>query len=123
MRRIFFPSASFECTQSLYYSIRFFFSSLFYLMCFNLYIKNVNARAEAGMKFDRWRSDKYGDNVTRTSSNTVFTRAHTHNMGIPGLLWEHFFHRNHPSRLKYPTRCSFMFFFAVLSTSEDHIEQ
>lgn len=93
MRRIFYPSAHFFFLSSLhlnapnhYYSIRFFFSSLFYLMCFNLYIKNVNARAEAG----KWNViDGEATNMATMllePRRTQFLR--THDLGIPDLVWE-----------------------------------
>lgn len=131
MRRFFFSCNSNFFLSSLhlnapnhYYSIRFFFWSLFYFMCFNLYIKNVNVRGSSKGWNEIWSMAK-GQIWRQCYMNLVehgfHALAHTH-LSIPGPLWEHFFHRNHSSRLKYRTRS----YFTTLTTSVvycDHIEK
>lgn len=110
----FFQTSNSNFLSSLYlnapddYSIRPIFSCLlrlFYLMCFNLYIKNVNARTDGEMKFDRW----WKRQIWRQSFVSLVEHAF-YSLSIPGSGNIFSPISRASSRLKYPTRWRFSVF-------------
>lgn len=99
----------------LFYSLDFFscLLRLFYLMCFNLYIKNVNARTDGEMKFDRW----WKRQIWRQGFVNVVEHAFS-SLSIP-VSGNIFFHQSVEHRVGSNIQLDdvIRFFFAAVTTS------